>query len=231
MKRKRQTSLNRFFNESTNDQKNSSKSKCAETSAVKWKNVSRDGLDIRYAVILPISICDIYFRNLEEEVTYLTGDSLKVQVFGKWHKIPRKHSAYGDNGIKYTYSGVSIPAKPWTKTLYVIKEIIEKITLHSYNFVLVNRYANGNDKMSFHKDDEKELDMTVPIASFSLGASRDFVFKYHDKNCNKPKESIVLESGMLLLMEKDTNKLWYHGLPVRKSCFEPRINLTFRKIL
>ena len=40
------------------------------------------------------------------------------------------------------------------------------------------RYKDGRDKMGFHKDDEKELSKDVPIASLTLGAERDFVFKH-----------------------------------------------------
>ena len=101
-----------------------------------------------------------------------------------------------------------------------------------YNFVLVNRYKDGNDKMGDHKDDEKELDPSVPIASLTFGAERDFIFKHQNKKINKIDDvKIILKDGMLLLMKNPTNSFWYHGLPQRKKCFEPRINLTFRKIL
>lgn len=229
MKCKRQKTLDAFFSSDKSSKSEFTKSSVVES--VEWQRISGDHLNIRFAVILPTPLCTYYFENLEKEITYLTGEFSKVQVFGKWHDIPRKQSAYGDKGIAYKYSGLTIPAKPWTETLILIKNIIEKITSYSYNFVLVNRYADGNDKMGFHKDDEKELDMAVPIASFSLGASRDFVCKYHDKNANISNETIIITSGMLLLMEKETNQYWYHGLPPRKSCHQPRINLTFRKIL
>merc|ERR1711874_801431 len=112
-----------------------------------------------------------------------------------------------------------------------------------YNFVLVNRYKDGADKMGEHKDDEKELDQTVPIASLTFGAERDFVLRRQDKKGERIKKEkgvrvkekrervkMVLKDGMLLLMCSPTNTFWYHSLPPRKSCTEPRINLTFRKI-
>ena len=40
------------------------------------------------------------------------------------------------------------------------------------------RYKDGNDKMGFHKDDERELCSQTPIASLTLGAERDFIFKH-----------------------------------------------------
>ena len=47
--------------------------------------------------------------------------------------------AYGDPGLTYTFSGVTIPAKPWTPLLLQIKEHIESTTEKVFNFVLVNR--------------------------------------------------------------------------------------------
>lgn len=195
-----------------------------------WDIVSTNKLDIRTIMLYSPAKGFEILQNLEKEVDYLSGQLSQVLVYNKWHPIPRQHAAYGDDGITYTYSGVTVKAQLWTKTILSIKEDVEKITSHKYNFVLVNRYANGNDRMGFHRDDEKELDLTVPIASLSLGAPRDFVFKYHDKSANIANHSILLKSGMLLLMEKKSNKYWFHGLPQRKKCLDVRINLTFRKI-
>lgn len=63
----------------------------------------------------------------------------QVRVFGKWHQIPRQQVAYGDHGVNYQFSGVTIPAKPWIEPLKTVKELISKVTGYDYNFVLVNR--------------------------------------------------------------------------------------------
>ena len=90
------------------------------------------------------------------QVEYLTGSLAQVKVFGKVHNIPRclkdisnvlnvhfpvyrQHAAYGDDGLKYKYSGVTVAAKPWTPALKQLKEIVEKHSGFKYNFVLVNR--------------------------------------------------------------------------------------------
>lgn len=62
-----------------------------------------------------------------------------MKVFGKWHEIPRQQVAYGDEGLKYHFSGVTLPAKPWIGSLISIRDLISKLTGYSYNFVLVNR--------------------------------------------------------------------------------------------
>lgn len=90
--------------------------------------------------------------------------------------------------------------------------------------------------MGEHRDDEKELDPLCPIASVSLGAARDFIFRHRDargKSAPRQIEPVKLElaHGSLLLMNRPTNTFWYHSLPVRKKVLLPRINLTFRRIL
>jgi alpha-ketoglutarate-dependent dioxygenase alkB family protein 2 len=100
---------------------------------------------------------------------------------------------------------------------------------------VVVRYKDGQDKMGFHRDDEKELNPDVPIASLTLGAERDFIFRHCNRRAGAaiqiPDEKLVLKDGLLLLMRPPTNQLWYHGLPARRKCTAPRINLTFRSIL
>lgn len=115
-----------------------------------------------------------------------------------------------------------------------------------YNFILTasvsfcsqfsTRYQDGKDHMGEHRDDEKELDPLCPIASVSLGAKRDFIFRHRDargKSVQRQIEPVKLElaHGSLLLMNRPTNTFWYHSLPVRKKVLQPRINLTFRRIL
>jgi alkylated DNA repair dioxygenase AlkB len=89
--------------------------------------------------------------------------------------------------------------------------------------------------MGFHKDDEKELSQDVPIASLSFGAERDFIFRHQERRAGATTkildEKLVLSDGLLLLMRAPTNQLWYHGLPARRKCTAPRINLTFRSIV
>lgn len=54
------------------------------------------------------------------------------------------------------------------------------------------RYKDGSDKMGEHKDDEKELDPKVPIASLSLGQQRDFYFRHQD---SRPPKKLNIDKG------------------------------------
>lgn len=185
------------------------------------------------------------------------GEEATVQVFGKVYDIPRKQATYGDAGLTYTYSGIRRMASPWTPTLEYIRDAVTRTTGQMFNFVLVNRwetsvnfgnslpdecifffstrYKDGLDHMGEHRDDEKELDPLCPIASVSLGAARDFIFRHRDargKTIQRQIEPVKLElaHGSLLLMNFPTNTFWYHSLPIRKKISLARINLTFRGI-
>ena len=90
--------------------------------------------------------------------------------------------------------------------------------------------------MGEHRDDEKELVRTSPIASLSLGQQRDFIFKHcqaRGKNATRKLEPIKIElqHGSLLMMNYPTNHYWYHSLPKRKKCPGVRINMTFRQMV
>ncbi|XP_061674335.1 DNA oxidative demethylase ALKBH2 isoform X2 [Syngnathoides biaculeatus] len=203
---------------------------------VPWRKIESENLDCDYALLFTKEEADRLFQKLEEEVIYSTGEEAKVQVFGKVYDIPRKQATYGERGLTYTYSGVTRLACPWTPTLEYIRRSVGKITGHTFNFVLVNRYKDGQDHMGEHRDDEKELDPLSPIASVSLGAARDFVFRHRDARGKRSARRVepvklVLAHGSLLLMNPPTNTFWYHSLPVRKKVLLPRVNLTFRRIL
>ncbi|XP_067083725.1 DNA oxidative demethylase ALKBH2 isoform X1 [Osmerus mordax] len=203
---------------------------------VPWRKIEAEGLDCDYALLFTKEEADRLFKKLEEEVVYLTGDEATVQVFGKVYSVPRMQATYGDPGLTYTYSGVRHTAKPWTPTLEDIQDAVTKATGQTFNFVLINRYKDGRDHMGEHRDDERELDPLSPIASVSLGAARDFIFRHRDargKRCRRRLDPVKLQlsHGSLLLMNPPTNTLWYHSLPARRSILAPRINLTFRRIL
>ncbi|KAM3867521.1 DNA oxidative demethylase ALKBH2 [Diretmus argenteus] len=203
---------------------------------VPWQKIEAEQLDCDYALLFSKEEADLLFKQLEEEVVYLTEEEAKVQVFGKLHSIPRKQATYGDAGLTYTYSGVKHLASTWTPTLEYIRDAVTKATGQIFNFVLVNRYKDGRDHMGEHRDDEKELDPVCPIASVSLGAARDFIFRHREargKHSSRQIEPVKLElvHGSLLLMNPPTNSYWYHSLPARKKVLLPRVNLTFRRIL
>ena len=94
---------------------------------------------------------------------------------------------------------------------------------------MLNLYRNGNDKVSWHSDDEPELGLNPVIASVSLGSMRRFDLKHKDS----PTEKLQLElsPGSLVVMKGGLQHNWLHQIPTQKRIKEPRINLTFRNII
>jgi alkylated DNA repair dioxygenase AlkB len=81
--------------------------------------------------------------------------------------------------------------------------------------------------MAWHSDSERQLLQNGAIASVSLGAERQFMFKH--KN-TKATHASVLQHGSLLVMKGVTQTHWLHRLPPTKKINLPRINLTFRTV-
>ena len=117
----------------------------------------------------------------------------------------------------------------WTKELMDIKKVIEHfLPGENFNSVLLNLYKDGNDKVSWHADDEPELGTNPTIASVSLGAIRRFDLKHKDDPDQKLQ--IELTSGSLVIMTGELQHHWLHQITVQKKINDPRINLTFRTI-
>jgi hypothetical protein len=91
------------------------------------------------------------------------------------------------------------------------------------SFCLVNYYASGSDSISYHSDDERFLGELPAIASFSLGAKRDFLMKHKpippNDNAPLPPETkpikLPLASGDMILMRGKTQANWLHSIPKR----------------
>ena len=185
----------------------------------------KDGMVNYYGKLLNQEVADNYFSKLSQNIEWQND---KILIFGKHIVTKRKVAWYGDKQFKYTYSKIPKLALSWTKELLEIKSVIENKTGESFNSCLLNLYHNGEENMSWHSDDEKDLKKNSAIASLSLGAERKFTFKHKE---SKEKVAFVLEHGSLLLMKNETQSFWLHQLPKTKLIKSPRINLTFRTII
>lgn len=130
--------------------------------------------------------------------------------------------------------------RPLPQCLDELRKITEGTTGETFNFCLVNYYANGQDSISYHADDERFLGPDPAIASFTLGARRDFLMKHKPvapKNGEivvEPKQiKLPLGSGDMILMRGKTQGNWLHSIPKRAGieANKGRINITFRKAM
>lgn len=182
--------------------------------------------DVRYyGSILDSKSANHYFDQLLKTILWEHDQTV---IFGKLIVTKRKVAWYGDEPFNYTYSKTTKSALPWTKELLELKQIIENKSGETFNSCLLNLYHSGEEGMSWHSDDEKDLKKNGTIASLSLGATRKFAFKH---KVSKQTVSVVLENGSLLIMKGSTQSNWLHRLPPTKKISTPRINLTFRTIV
>lgn len=182
-------------------------------------------VSILHGIEMPLDY-DLMLQKLMDQTIWRQES---VQIYGKVHAQPRLVAWYGDPGMHYRYSGISLTPLPWTDLLREIKRRIEDCTDETFNSVFLNLYRDHNDSMGFHSDDERELGLEPVIASVTLGATRTFVMK-HKKNPDIQTQKIALEAGTVLLMKGQTQHYWKHGIMKQTQPCGPRVNLTFRTI-
>ena len=152
-----------------------------------------------------------------------------ITVFGKTYDQPRLTALHANNTKPYSYSGITMYPNQMTTELTAIYERIRTVSSVEFTSVLLNLYRDGKDSNGWHADNEKELGKSPSIASVSFGAQRFFHLKH--RTIKEARLKVLLHSGSLLLMEGDTQEKWLHQIPKTAKPIQPRINLTFRKII
>lgn len=175
-------------------------------------------------------------RTLERSIEFDSPEASRVFVHGKWRAIPRRQCAHGDDDCPgYRFSRTVVEPRPWTGPLQELRDQIARRTGFRANFVLVNHYAHAGEYISWHADDERDLDPAAPIASLSLGSAREFQFRPRTPGEEPGTVTMMLEAGSLLTMHAPTNSRFQHCLPWRTGRaagnIGPRWNPTFRRMI
>lgn len=167
---------------------------------------------------------DKYLNRLIEDIKW---EQESMKMYGKEIPFPRLTAWYGDNDKPYSFSGITLQPHPWSPGLLKVKKDIEEVVKLSFNSVLLNRYRDGKDSISWHTDAEKELGKNPVIASLNFGAERKFQLKHKDTN---ERIDILLKHGSLLIMQGELQHYWKHQIAKSKKITQERVNLTFRII-
>lgn len=209
-------------------------------SVIRYKNTSmyldlKSGLNIYYTnKFIDQKESDEIFKLLETELKYNSAEESKVLIHGKYIEVPRSQTAYGEPGTYYKFAGSTVKPRSWLEDGAIealLRNLAHKLGLYAnckFNFVLINRYENGDQYIGFHSDSEELLGPEPKIAGLSLGSTRPLYFQ--NKITGITDIKINLESGSVVLMNHPTNVHWKHSIPKTSKKIGPRISLTFRKM-
>ena len=140
-------------------------------------------------------------------------------MYGKRVLVPRETAGRGEK----------MP-QPWTPTLARVREMVERHTGTSFDYVFLNRYRNGNDAVAWHGDNDGEQDARLIVGSISLGATRVFQLRpKKDSGLRYDPISVEVAHGDLIVMAGDTQLYWEHRVPRDPRIAGERLNLTFRQ--
>ena len=185
-----------------------------------------NGTITEYSSFCDTAKADQYFKQLLETCPW-SHDFIRIA--GKTIPIPRLQCWMGDPGAIYAYSGINLKRNNWSPIVLELRKIAENISSSELNSVLINRYRNGLDSVSWHADDEKELGDDPVIVSFSFGARRKFQIKPKDKS-DKRRFLFSLDHGSVMIMHRTFQTHWLHQVPKEPKIETERINLTFRYV-
>jgi alkylated DNA repair dioxygenase AlkB len=149
-----------------------------------------------------------------------------ARLFGRELAVPRMTAWFGDSA--YRYSGILHQPAPFPSIIQSLRERAEALSEASFNAVLLNLYRSGRDSVGWHSDHEAGLGDCPTIASLSLGGERRFQFRHRR---TKETISLVLRAGDWLIMGGRTQQFWLHQVPKTAASVDPRINLTFRRMI
>jgi alkylated DNA repair dioxygenase AlkB len=198
-------------------------------------------VDYHPTFLLPAE-ADVLLALLTPQVSFAGADENRVRIHGRWIEIPRRQTAYGDDGTAYRFSGAIVRARPWSAApaLLALRDRVAtylRPQREPPNFALLNLYRNGRDYIGPHADDERDLEIEPDIFSVSLGAKRDFhLLPKRGRHALEPataspKVVLSLGHGSLLVLRHPTNRRMKHTLPKRSRVTLPRLNVTFRRIV
>jgi alkylated DNA repair dioxygenase AlkB len=180
---------------------------------------------------LPDFLDEVERRGLRDELEAARPcfDRDKLVMYGREVHSPRLVCAFGDEGLRYRYSGVERTTRPWPARLGALAQRLSALAEHGFNYALVNWYRDGDDYLGWHADKEADLEPDASIASVSLGATRRFLLRDKKGKGDRTVE-VMLADGSLLWMRGTTQRLWKHSLPKQAGVDTPRWNITFRVI-
>ncbi|PFH50431.1 hypothetical protein AMATHDRAFT_75635 [Amanita thiersii Skay4041] len=202
--------------------------------------------------VLPSELRETAFEKLREEVKW-------CKMLHRGGEVPRLVAVEGEVQEDGSFPVYRHPAdesprlSPFSPTVSLIREEVQKVLKHPVNHVLIQHYRSGKDYISEHSDKTIDVVRGSNIVNVSLGAQRSMTLRTKRDRQPQQQESnpdgsapreiqrIPLPHNSMFVMGLETNAKWLHGInhdnrPLKiKSDGEQynggeRISLTFRLI-
>ncbi|KAI0065126.1 hypothetical protein BV25DRAFT_1927348 [Artomyces pyxidatus] len=195
--------------------------------------------------ILPKELADVAFEKMIQEVAWNT-------MFHRGGEVPRLVAVEGQVNADGSFpiyrhpADSSPPLLPFSPTVSLIREHVERVLNHPVNHVLIQHYRTGADYISEHSDKTVDVVRGSNIVNVSLGAQR--VMSLRTKKDvlattggKRTTQRVPLPHNSMFVMGPATNTRWMHSIHTDKrplSMKSPaeffqggeRISLTFRHI-
>ena len=174
---------------------------------------------------LPPHEADDFYKDLLENIKWE-----KTQRINRWVSL---HHEMNGADAQYRYRDAPGGAvRGFNDTIQKIQQAAQEWhyrqwkTKVEFNVCLLNYYEDGQQRIGWHSDRE-EIGRTTPIASVSLGATRQFLIRSKE-NGVQDRASLDLLNGSLVLMKNVCQMKYLHSVPKQNEVKHGRINLTFR---
>ena len=182
------------------------------------------------------SVTDLHLETLDI-VKYLQLEAYVKEL----HYTPQgvnQPSLYLFGDSKYVYNKVTAELTPTPlDSSDIMSSLVAEVNAKfncNFNSVLVNKYHNLNSHLKWHKDDEKKLDPSSPIAILSIGATRRLQISTND-NKEKCIHEVHLTPNSTLVTLPEFQTKFHHqlakGLRSKKKEKGERYSVTFRRII
>ncbi|KAJ7121979.1 hypothetical protein C8R43DRAFT_1136260 [Mycena crocata] len=203
--------------------------------------------------VVPPELADVAFERMRDEVKWDV-------MHHRGGEVPRLVAVEGEvapDGSFPIYrhpADESPPLHPFSATVDLIRQHVQKILHHPVNHVLIQFYRTGTDYISEHSDKTIDVVRGSNIVNVSLGAQRTMTLRMKKDRAHseyvsgdgtkpppRPTQRIPLPHNSMFVMGFETNAKWLHGIGqdkriiTMKSTAETyqageRISLTFRHI-
>ncbi|KAK5687247.1 hypothetical protein LTS10_001385 [Elasticomyces elasticus] len=204
--------------------------------------------------LLPIELADTVFAQLNSEIEW-------QRMHHQTGEVPRlvccEGSIAGDGSMPlYRHpSDETLPLRPWSPTVEIIRQAAEAAVGHPLNHVLIQLYRGGTDFISEHSDKTLDIANGSSIVNVSFGAQRTMRLRTKrgaaaastatsDKvspPLSRTTYRVPMPHNSMLIMSLRTNAQYLHGINADKRPAEEfteaekaygghRISLTFRHI-